>query len=134
MDGATLISEMAFCHCCLNSNLETETNVLICLESLFLAGGTYNFGNKQTPNAPHILSSFVTVKHSNCIIIWYLFQQNIKLFIVGYVIGYVSKSKKKFEKAAHLMPHFCDFIGATSNVLPWKIGAYATLLKRLSGS
>ena len=44
------------------------------------------------------------------------------------------KSKKKFEKAAHLMPHFCDFIGATLNVLPWKIGAYATLLKRLSGS
>ena len=118
-----------------NSNLGTETNVVICLESLFLVGGTYNFGNKQTPNAPHILSSFVTVKHSNCIItIWYLFQQNIKLFIVGHMLLVMFQNLKKFEKAAHLMPHFCDFIGATSNVLPWKIGAYATLLKRLSGS
>ena len=100
---------MAFCHCCLNSNLETETNVLICLESLFLAGGTYNFGNKQTPNAPHILSSFVTVKHSNCIIIWYLFQQNIKLFMVGYVIGYVSKSKKKVWESCTLDASFLWF-------------------------
>ena len=98
MDGATLISEMAFCHCCRIRIWKQKQMFLFVWKAFFLAGGTYNFGNKQTPNAPHILSSFVTVKHSNCIIIWYLFQQNIKLFIVGYVIGYVSKSKKCLRK------------------------------------